>query len=682
MEGIDQLQSSSRKLREIYNNLDRYQTHIITHAFGSGQDLSINSLLKFAPLAENFQQYADNYKNELNKFQKLLNSVQQTVRRQAQLEQQRQAAQQPPPIVSKPPITSPITSQQQTPSKQSQSVVSIPRDPIKQNGNANITSTVSHPIKKPLISSNNNISAMSGSGIKKVNNASSTNIPRKSAQAQPIRSPNTINALPSAPINTNNTTTTTTTTYYPSQQTEYNQMPPQRQVVTSNAPNIVNNVPKPTISPSKPVQRPVSKTTAPAPTSNNVNVNVNANPSTNSSTIVRTNNNIFVAPTVVRTLSQQQPAPVIDNNINNNNNNNGALADICTNDLIASSQIIDSYTSRRESYREQERMRRERQSTKQKQLSPEEIKANRRRKKREANKKRKARKKAAEEQRQQQSLSPQAVITNDTGFGDYGQNQYQEPERYGFNDNAVDVGFRDFDIDDSKDIRDDDAHFQVTRTEMARAQDEIDQQNAFEFVSLKDIEKPKRKKNKYTYKYVPSETRFDEIWDGNDKYTTTMLRFQGFGYLEEDNDEDKKKVQRQIIQEMKFKPEQVDYTKIRIKKDRTWCIVEVKAPGKFIKDMLKKQKKKTARLDMLNTQNRIKQRKRDRNINNSSQDDSDDDKPIPKQKPVYRITEYERRNNANDQIESSKLYILNFDILNKNCHKGRYLSFINHSIYI
>lgn len=653
MDGIDQLQSSSRELNNIYNNLGRYQTAIVTHAFGSGQDLSINSLLKFAPLAENFQQYADDYKNELNKFQKLLNSVQQTVRRQAQLEQQRQAAQQPPP-----------QSQSQT-QPQSKPVVTAPTQPIsrtapiKQNGGGNtvkqvqvtatapITTPVNTqsysnnvnrgPSKSPLKSSNNTLVSN--------NNASSTISPNITRKSAPIRNPN---ILPSSNVNVNtnsNTNQQSATTYYASQQSVVTRIAPQRPVVNTNASSIA----------SKPVS------TAPVSTTNaNTVIRTVSNPTPPSQPpVVRTysqpRNPNPTQPSQPKVTQQQQPKPAVVNSA-------------YSSDLIASSHVHDPYAARRENYREQERMRQQRQ--KPAQLSQEEIKANRRRKKREANKRRKQRKKAEQEQKQQQSLSPQANDNfNDTGFNDNYQQSPQQTQSYGFGDH-IDVGFADHDIEDSKDMHDEHQNYEEQSKANQQAQNDYDEQNRFDFVALKDIEKAKRKRNRYSYKYIPSETGFDEVWDGNDKYTTTMLRFQGLYNLREQNEEDQKLVKEHIMQEMKFKAEQVDHTKIRIKKDRSWCIVEVKAPGKFIKDMLKKQKKKNDRIFSMNKENRIRQRQRNMERDNDDGDSDDSDEEIPEQRPIYRVTEYERRNNNQDQNPNEKLYILNFDILNKNCHKA------------
>eukprot|EP00486_Rosalina_sp_Unknown_P003211 CAMPEP_0201573038 /NCGR_PEP_ID=MMETSP0190_2-20130828/16673_1 /ASSEMBLY_ACC=CAM_ASM_000263 /TAXON_ID=37353 /ORGANISM="Rosalina sp." /LENGTH=499 /DNA_ID=CAMNT_0047999523 /DNA_START=99 /DNA_END=1595 /DNA_ORIENTATION=+ len=499
MDGIDQLQSSSRKLKDVYNKLDRNQTAIVQHAFGSGKDLSINSLLKFAPLAENFQQYADNYKNELNKFQKLLNSVQQTVRRQAQLEQQRQAQQQPPPqnnVVSKPVVTAvPSTQQPQSPPV-------VNPSPIKQNGSAAkqvpVTATATAPITTPVNpqSYTNNVvrrpskSPLKSSTVNNNNNASTTISPNITRKSAPIRNPN---ILPSSNVNNvnpnSNTNQQSSTTYYP-QQTEVTRISPQRQVVNSNASNVVNNAPNTSIPSSKQVPKPVITA---LPTNTNTNTN----------TVVRTVTKSIQQPTVVRTFSEPRP-----------NSNTSSPAKVApqqqqapvqinsaySSDLIASSHVIDPYAARRENYREQERMRRQRQ--KPTQLSPEEIKANRRRKKREANKRRKQRKKAEQEQKQQ-SLSPQV--------NDNYQQSPQQQQSYGFDD-AVDVGFEDHDIEDSKDIHDQHESWTAHNKEMQQAQDLRDEQNRFDFVSLKDIEKEKRKRNRYSYKYVPSETGFDEVW--------------------------------------------------------------------------------------------------------------------------------------------------------------------------
>ena len=124
MDCIKELQSSHQRLNELYQNLYNNQRQLILHEFGSGKDLSISSLLKFAPIAENFQGHADEYKNELKKFQRLLNTVQQTVRKIN--------------VINNPPLN-----QQSIASKQSQQKT--------ENG----VSRSSMPSKKPLLVGSN-----------------------------------------------------------------------------------------------------------------------------------------------------------------------------------------------------------------------------------------------------------------------------------------------------------------------------------------------------------------------------------------------------------------------------------------------------------------------------------------------------------------------------------------------
>jgi len=164
-------------------------------------------------------------------------------------------------------------------------------------------------------------------------------------------------------------------------------------------------------------------------------------------------------------------------------------------------------------------------------------------------------------------------------------------------------------------------------------------------------------KKKFKSKYVYGGTGF-EVYEGKEIFTSTMLRFSGIANLREDNASDIEKVKKALLGQMNWKADEIE--NIQIRNGRTWCIVYVRCAIKVVKDRCKRQAKLAARLYQQNRENR-----------QSGADES-------KQRPIYRISEYIRRtpssylsaNNLKQNDEKAKLYILNFDIINKNCHKA------------
>lgn len=228
----------------------------------------------------------------------------------------------------------------------------------------------------------------------------------------------------------------------------------------------------------------------------------------------------------------------------------------------------------------------------------------------------------------------------------------------------IDVGF---DIEDRKDIHDQHEMHQLTQREMELAAKAHEQQRAMyapQTVRLESI----MKKEKGSYVYGGS--GFD-VYQGKEVYSSTMLRFSGVTPLREEHESDKQRVRNIMVKEMKFNAEQIE--NVQIRNGRAWCIVYVRAPIKFITDRIKKQQAKNQRIYTRNRQIRQKIiNKARRRTDDDEEEDSDSDMDM---KPIYRVNEYVRRPNANDinadaQNANPKLYVLNFDILNKNTHKA------------
>jgi len=203
------------------------------------------------------------------------------------------------------------------------------------------------------------------------------------------------------------------------------------------------------------------------------------------------------------------------------------------------------------------------------------------------------------------------------------------------------VDFDDFDVGDSKEIHEEHENYQIQRNEMQQKQEELMQEKEKKYISTISYDSILNK-NKKTYIY--GGRGFDIFDDNNSEiYTSTMLRFSGINGLREDNESDKDLVRKVICSEIKFQDDQIE--NIQIRNGRSWCIVYVRSSMKFIRDRIKKQEAKNKKIYKQNIKN----------------------------KPIYRISEYIRRpqpNGINVEDEKEKLYILNFDILNKNCHKA------------
>jgi len=210
----------------------------------------------------------------------------------------------------------------------------------------------------------------------------------------------------------------------------------------------------------------------------------------------------------------------------------------------------------------------------------------------------------------------------------------------------------DFDVGDSKEIHEQHQEYQSQRNEMQK-KDEEEQQKNNDFIAMNTISYKsiiKNKSNGYKQTYIYGGKGFD-IFEGKEVYTSTLLRFSGIDGLRENKDEDL--VKEKMINDVKFNESQIE--KIQIKNGSSWCFVHIRASIKFIRDKLKNQKSKNKKISQQNRENRFG--------------------PNPNQKPIYYVNEYIPRSNTdkinNDGLnENKKLYILNFDILNKNCHKA------------
>jgi len=169
-----------------------------------------------------------------------------------------------------------------------------------------------------------------------------------------------------------------------------------------------------------------------------------------------------------------------------------------------------------------------------------------------------------------------------------------------------------------------------------------------------------------------------------------MLRFwvskKNGNYLN-NNQEEEKYVKKLICEKFKFKPDHIE--RVQIREGKEWCIVTVRAPLKFIKDRMKRQKLKRerdwrnavqfARRERLKLQKQKAKKQNNAHDQDQQQDEQDQDEqdeeeeeeaPKVPQQPICYIDEYRRRNIADDSLENEKLHILNFDILNENCHKA------------
>eukprot|EP01083_Nonionella_stella_P048585 129781_1 len=201
-----------------------------------------------------------------------------------------------------------------------------------------------------------------------------------------------------------------------------------------------------------------------------------------------------------------------------------------------------------------------------------------------------------------------------------------------------------FSVEDASAIHEEDKEYQIQRNEMQQRDEakratielvgDVSCDVIVPRISYTDLLASKARVRAYTYSYRDT---FD-IFVGAEIYTSTMLRFSGCYGLKQDDECDQKFVRQIMVSQMKFDSEQIE--NIQIRDGRTWCIVYVRCSMKLIRDRIKRMEHKN--------------------------------KKITDQGNIYRLNEYQRRNRMQMQQneQSKKLYILNFDVLNKNCHKA------------
>jgi len=186
------------------------------------------------------------------------------------------------------------------------------------------------------------------------------------------------------------------------------------------------------------------------------------------------------------------------------------------------------------------------------------------------------------------------------------------------------------------------------REEDEEKQREREQKEAFMATRVKydDIVLPKDAK--VTYAYGASSAKAFQVPDADlekEIFTSTRLTLSGVKDMESlrsDSAEDEQRIRNVLSRECKLKSEHI--SEVHIKDGKPWCIVHVRCSLKTIKSKLKKLKQRN-------------NKKRREGVEYS--------KLVSLRLFVRRPPESEMEEAAN-----RRLYVLNFDVLNKKCHRA------------
>jgi len=207
-----------------------------------------------------------------------------------------------------------------------------------------------------------------------------------------------------------------------------------------------------------------------------------------------------------------------------------------------------------------------------------------------------------------------------------------------------------FDVGDHHELHAQNQMFetQEQREENEEKQRKQEKHEAFMATRVKydDIVLPKEAK--VTYSYGASSAKAFQVTEGelaDEIFTSTRLTLSGVKDMESlksDSEEDKAKIRNVLMRECKFKNEHI--SEVHIKDGKPWCIVHVRCSLKTIKNKLKK----------------LRQRN-----NKKKKEGVDYSKLVSLRLFVRRpLTE------SDDNEANRRLYVLNFDVLNKKCHRA------------
>lgn len=206
-----------------------------------------------------------------------------------------------------------------------------------------------------------------------------------------------------------------------------------------------------------------------------------------------------------------------------------------------------------------------------------------------------------------------------------------------------------FDVEDHHElhVQNQQMHSEASREQEEKKRREREKEQAFMATRVKysSLLLPKKKRLTYVYSNAGFKVTDEDLADGG-IYTSSRLTLSGVAGIENlkaDREKDRNKIRNVMVSECKFKAEHI--SEVHIKDGRPWCIVHVRCPLKTIKQKLKALKQRNDR------------RKREQSVDYSK---------------LVSLREFVRRPPDSDMEadENRRLYVLNFDILNKKCHQA------------
>jgi len=210
-----------------------------------------------------------------------------------------------------------------------------------------------------------------------------------------------------------------------------------------------------------------------------------------------------------------------------------------------------------------------------------------------------------------------------------------------------------FDCGDHHELHDQNLQFasEATREQKEEEQRRVHKQEAYMATRVKydDIVLPKDATAKLTYAYNAAGFKVSETELAAEIFTSTRLTLSGVKDMErlsEKSESDKERIIGVLVRECKFKAEHIG--EVHIKEGKPFCIVHVRCSLKVIKGKLKK------------LQQRNNKKKREQQSNGQRVDYS----------KLVSLRQFVRRPPASDMEANTRLYVLNFDILNKKCHRA------------
>jgi len=179
----------------------------------------------------------------------------------------------------------------------------------------------------------------------------------------------------------------------------------------------------------------------------------------------------------------------------------------------------------------------------------------------------------------------------------------------------------------------------------------------------------------WSYKYdednLAQWKKFEQKYLRSDEQiiTSTMLTLSGIDGLNPGTT-DEERVKRVLVDDIGFDEGQIE--RVQIRENRFWSIIYIRAPIKVIRDKMKN----------LEEGNKRKRRERLANRPQNFYQKTDAERKRwteneRKRNPLYSLREFNQRpreNEIDEELKSetpnAKLYVTNFDILNRKCHKA------------